>query len=61
MNHPALYPLLIRQRNEELLREVQEMRLEQRLRADRRLPSGQPRASNSIWRGALSLLRGAGL
>jgi hypothetical protein len=50
---------LIRQRNDELLREVQELRLEERLRANYRPRSGQSCVNNLTWQGVLSLVRGA--
>ena len=61
VNYLNLDPHLIRQRNEEMLREVQTLRLEERLRANRWPHSGQPPTNNSTWRSALSLLRGVGL
>jgi len=51
---------LIRQRNDELLQGVQELRLEERLRANRRPRSRRSLANNFAWRSVLSLLRGAG-
>ncbi len=61
MNHLDFDRHLIRHRNDELLWEVQELRLEERLRANRRLSSGRLPANTLAWRSALSLLRGAGL
>jgi hypothetical protein len=49
---------LIRQRNDELLREVQELRLEIRLRTNRRPRSGRSLANNFTWQSVLSLVRG---
>ncbi len=61
MNYLNLDPHLTRQRNEEMLREVQTLRLEERLRANRWSRSGRSDTNNSTWRSALSLLRGVGL
>jgi hypothetical protein len=52
---------LIRQRNEEMLQEVQTLRLEERLWANRRTRSERSRTNNLSWRRVLSLLSGAGL
>jgi hypothetical protein len=52
---------LIRQRNEEMLREVRTLRLGERLRANRRSYSERSRTNNLTWRSVRSLLRGAGL
>ena len=61
MNYLALDPHLNRQRNEETLREVQTLRLKERLQANRRPRSGRSHAGNLTWRSALSLLRGVRL
>jgi hypothetical protein len=61
MNHLDFDRHLIRQRNDELLREVQELRLEERLRANRKPHWGRSCANNLAWRSALSLLRVPGL
>jgi hypothetical protein len=50
---------MIRQRNDELLREVQTLRLERDLRAYRRQHSGRTLADTLICRSLLSLLRRA--
>jgi hypothetical protein len=50
---------MIRQRNDELLREVSEQRLEKGLRANRRPRSGRPLANNLVCRSLISLLRRA--
>jgi hypothetical protein len=50
---------LIRQRNDELLREVQELRLEERLRANHRPRSKRFRVNSLIRQIVLSLLSGA--
>ena len=51
----------LRQRNEEMLREVQELRLGERLRANRGIRPERSRTNNLTWRTLLSLLDGAGL
>ena len=61
MNYLDFNPHLIRQRNEEMLRDVQELRLEETLRANRRARSERSHTRNSTWRSALALLRGVGL
>jgi hypothetical protein len=61
VNYPDFDRHLISQRNEEMLREVQTLRLEERLWANRRPSSQRSRTNNVIWRSVLSLLRGAGL
>jgi hypothetical protein len=50
---------LIWQRNHELLREVQKLRLKERLQTNRGPRSGQSRANNLTCQGVLSLARGA--
>jgi hypothetical protein len=40
-----------------MLREVQSLRLEERLRANRKLHSGRSLTNNLTWRSAISLLR----
>lgn len=59
MNYLDFDRRMIRQRNDELLREVQELRLEKGLRAKRRPLSGRPLANNLLCRSLLSLLRRA--
>ena len=59
MNYLDVDRHMILQRNDELLREVQELRLENRLRAIRRPRSGRPLANNLLCRSLLSLLRRA--
>ena len=61
MNHLDFDGHLIRHRNDELLREVQELRPEERLRANCRPRSGWSHANNLAWRNVLSLLLGTGL
>ena len=61
MNYLELDRHLVRQRNDELLREVRELRLEARLRAKDRARSGRFRVPGLAWRRALSMLRGADL
>jgi hypothetical protein len=59
MNYMDFDPYLIRQRNQQMLREVHSLRLEEQLRANAR-----PHASRLIaliQRSALLLVRGAGL
>jgi hypothetical protein len=58
MNYMDFYPYLVHQRNEEMLREVYSLRLEEQLRANAR-----PRAwrlTALIKRSALRMLREAG-
>ena len=52
MNYMDFDPYLIRQRNEELLREVHSLRLKEQLRTNR-----EPRGSSLARRGVLPLLR----
>jgi hypothetical protein len=52
---------LIGHRNDELSREVQQLRLEERLQANRRSRSGRLHTNNLTSRSALSLLRVVGL
>ena len=59
MNYMDFDRHMIRQRNDELLREVQELRLEKALRAYRRQHSGRTLADTLTCRGLLSLLRRA--
>ena len=59
MNYLNFVRHLIRQRNDELLREVQELRLRERLRTNRGLRSEQSRANTLTWQGVLSLARRA--
>jgi hypothetical protein len=59
MNYLDFDRYMILQRNDELLREVQELRLENCLRANRRPRSGCPLANNLLCRSLLSLLRRA--
>jgi hypothetical protein len=61
MNYLELDRHLVRQRNDELLREVRELRLGARLRAKDGARSGRPRVPGLAWRRALSMLRGADL
>ena len=59
MNHLDFDPYLAQERRQQMLREVNSLRLQKRLRDDR-VPSGS-RFSTLARRGALPLLRGAGL
>jgi hypothetical protein len=62
VNYLDLDPHLIRLRNEEMLRKVQTLWLEERLRAKNRRPrSGRSHTRNLTWRGALALVRGVGI
>ena len=61
MNYLDFDQHVIRQRNDELLREVQELRLEKDLRANRRPHSRRSLANNLNRRSLLSLLRRASL
>jgi hypothetical protein len=61
VNHLDLDPHLTRQRNEQMLHEVQTLRLEERLRANRRPRSRQSHTNSLTWRSALALLRRVGL
>jgi len=61
VNYLDLNPHLIQQRNEEMLRNVQELRLEERLRENPRARSGRSHTRNLTWRSALALLRGVGI
>jgi hypothetical protein len=58
MNYLDFDRHLIRQRNDELLRQVQELRLGERLRANRRPRSGRSLANTLTWQGLFSLVRG---
>ena len=56
MNYLDFDRHLIRQRNDELLREVQELRLGEKLRANRGPRSGRSRANNLTRQLVLSLV-----
>jgi hypothetical protein len=56
-----LNPYLIRQRNEEILREVRGMRLEKRLGAKRKPHSRRSDPDGLTWLSALTLVRRVGL
>lgn len=57
MNYPDFDRSLVRQRNEEMLREVQRIRLEQELKASRSLHPKRSDANRSIWMKVLPLFR----
>ena len=57
MNYLDFDRRTIRHRNDELLREVQELRLEKSLRANRGPRRGLPPANNLVSRSLFSLLR----
>ena len=59
MNYMDFNPYLTQERHQQMRREVDSLRLQKRLRDDR-VPSGS-RFSTLARRGALPLLRGAGL
>jgi hypothetical protein len=59
MNYPDFDRHMIRQRNDELLRQVQELRLGEGLRARRRSRSGRTLVDTLTCRSSLSLLRRA--
>jgi hypothetical protein len=59
MNYLDFDRHMIRQRNDELLREVQSLRLERDLRAYRKQHSGRTLLDTLTCRGLLSLLRRA--
>lgn len=59
MNHMDFDRHMLR-RDEEIVREVREIRLKERLRANRPPSLGRSRFGSSAWRRVLSLLRGTG-
>ena len=61
MSYLDLNPHLIRQRNEEMLQEVQRLRMQERLRANRRPSPGLSHTNNLTRQSVLSLLRRVGL